>query len=66
MPRPAIRLDEHGHPIVSVYDQWGADPVGDPAYYGNAGDEAIAASIRATREQMLADPGPLHDLVVPR
>ena len=65
MPEHA-QLDEHGHPIINTFDQWGADPVGDPDFYGNGGDDAIAARIRASRERMLADPGPALYLVVPR
>ena len=66
MPDHSIRLDEHGHPIIHVFDQWSADPVGDPAFYGNGGDESVGASIRTSRQRMLADPGPALHLVVPR
>ena len=65
MPDP-IQLDEHGHPIISVYDQWAADPVDDRSVLGSADDKIIAARIRALRTRMITDPGPALDLAVPR
>jgi hypothetical protein len=64
MPEP--QYDEHGHLIVAPEDQLDVDPVGDPDHYGSAGDPAMAERIRAMREGMLADPGPVLDLSVPR